>query len=307
MTLSRRSMAALPLAGALVPAAVASARAQPAPAGPALRVVNTPGEGAVNSWLLVGPDAVTIVDAQRTLPEAENVVAATRATGRRVEAIFLTHEHPDHAAGLQALLRAFPGVPLIATRATAAALEASKAEMLPLMARIFGPAAPTDFPAPTRIVADGATLALGGRTWRVDEHGPGEAKSMTSLYSADAGLLVASDLIGNRVVPYLLEGQTGAWLAQLERVRVRYPTGTVALPGHGTPASVALLAAEQIDYLSAFRGLVRDALAAGPFDDAARARVAAASAAQHPGWPVVVPVPDLIGQNAAAVARELRG
>jgi glyoxylase-like metal-dependent hydrolase (beta-lactamase superfamily II) len=302
MPLTRRLLAALPLTAAIV----ATARAQPAPAGPSLRVVNTPGEGAVNTWLLVGADAVTIVDAQRTLPEAEGVVAAVRATGRRVEAIFLTHEHPDHAAGLQVLLRAFPGTPLLATRATAAALQASKAEMLPLMARIFGPAAPTDFPAPTRIVADREVLTLGGRNWRVDEHGPGEAKTMTSLYSAEAGLLVASDLVGNRVVPYLLEGLTGAWLAQLERVRVRYPAGTVALPGHGTPAALGLLAAEQSDYLAGFRGLVREALAAGVFDDAARARVAAASAAQHPGWPVVVPLPDLLGQNAAAVARELR-
>jgi hypothetical protein len=62
----------------------------------------------------------------------------------------------------------------------------------------------------------------------------------------------------------------------------------VALPGHGTPAALGLLVAEQIDYLTGSRGLVREALAAGPFDDAARARVAAASAAQHPGWPVVV-------------------
>jgi glyoxylase-like metal-dependent hydrolase (beta-lactamase superfamily II) len=306
MIMSRRLLAALPLAIPAGLAAIAALRAQPA--APAVRPLNTPGEGAVNTWLLIGPETVTIVDCQRTVPEAEGVIASVRGLGRRVEAIFLTHEHPDHAAGLQAMMRAFAGVPVIATAATARALEASKPEMLPLMQRIFGAAAPTDFPAPTRIVADGETLTLGGRSWRIDEHGPGEALSMTTLYAASGNLVVASDLVGNRVTPYLLQGRTGDWIAQLERLRGRYPANTVALPGHGTPAALSLLATEQAEYLNHFRGFVRDALGNRPaLDDAGRARVVAATEERYAGWPVVVPVPNLIGQNADAVARELRG
>jgi glyoxylase-like metal-dependent hydrolase (beta-lactamase superfamily II) len=306
MTIGRRALAALSLAAlplATISAFTTAARAQTA--GPSVRPLNTPGEGAVNTWLLIGADGVTIVDCQRTVPEAEALVAAVRGLGRRVEAIVLTHEHPDHAAGLQAVLRGFPGTPIIATAATARALEASKAEMLPLMARIFGPAAPTDVPSPTRIVADGERLTLGGRAWRIDEHGPGEAQSMTTLWSEEAGLLVASDLVGNRVTPYLLEGRTGQWLAQLERVRARYPARSVALPGHGTPAAIGLLAEDQAAYLGTFRGLVQGRLRAGAWTEAARAAVAAEAEATWPGWPVVVPIPGLIAQNADAVAREL--
>jgi glyoxylase-like metal-dependent hydrolase (beta-lactamase superfamily II) len=303
MTVSRRSLAALPLAAAAVSAFSFGARAQGA--APSVRPLHTPGEGAVNTWLLIGGDAVTIVDCQRTVPEAEALVAAVRGLGRRVEAIVLTHEHPDHAAGLQAVSRAFPGAPILASAATARALEASKPMMLPLMQRIFGAAAPTDFPAPTRIIADGERVTLGGRTWRIDEHGPGEAQSMTALYAAEANLLVASDLVGNRVTPYLLDGLTGQWLTQVERVRGRYDRATIALPGHGTPASLALLAADQADYLSAFRGMVREKLREGAWTEAARTRVVAEAEAAWPGWPAVVPIPTLIAQNADAVAREL--
>jgi glyoxylase-like metal-dependent hydrolase (beta-lactamase superfamily II) len=128
---------------------------------------------------------------------------------------------------------------------------------------------------------------------------------MTTLFAEDPGLLVASDLVGNRVTPYLLEGLTTQWLTQLEHVRARYPRGTVALPGHGTPASAALLAADQADYLSAFRGMVRARLRDGAWSAAAQARVVAEAEATWPGWPAVVPIPTLIGQNADAVAREL--
>jgi glyoxylase-like metal-dependent hydrolase (beta-lactamase superfamily II) len=176
MTLGRRAFPALPLAA--VAAFSLGARAQTA--GPLVRPVNTPGEGAVNTWLLIGPDAVTIVDCQRTVPEAQVLVSAVRGLGRRVEAIVLTHEHPDHAAGLQAVSGAFPGTPIIATAATA-----------------------------------------------------------------------------------------------------------------------------QAEYLAAFRGLVRDRLRDGAWTEAARASVVAEAEATWPGWPVVVPIPTLMAQNADAVAREL--
>lgn len=284
---------------------LSGARAQPAAF--TARPYNTPGDGAVNTWVLLGPDSTAVIDCQRTPAEANAVAAAVRAAGRPVEAIVLTHEHADHTAGLQAMAAAFPDAPIVASAATAAAMAASTSWLLPLLQRVFGANAPTALPAPTRMIADGATLRLAGRDWRVDEHGPGEAASMTTLYSAADRLLIASDLIGNRVTPYLLDAQTGLWLAQLGRARTRYPAETVALCGHGTPAPFGLLATEQAEYLETFRGWVREALGSAPrLDDAGRAAITARHAARFGGFPRVVGFPDLVAQNADAVARELR-
>jgi glyoxylase-like metal-dependent hydrolase (beta-lactamase superfamily II) len=300
----RRTLAAASLGGVAL-LTFGRAKAQP----PAFALpFNTPGDGAVNSWILAGPDSIAIIDCQRTIPEAEAMLARVRTLGRPVEAILLTHEHADHVAGLQAVVRAFPDAPVLASAATRDAMAAAKPALLPLLARFLGPAAPTDIPAPTRLIADGQTLRLAGRDWRVDEHGPGEALSLTTLHAPAEGLLIASDLVGNRVIPYLLEARTGAWLAQLAGARGRYPERTITLCGHGTPAGLGLLIDEQIAYLEAFRGFVRAALSGRrSLDDAGRAEVAAAHAARFPGWPRVVPLPDLVLQNADAVARELAG
>lgn len=301
---TRRQLAALGAAFTLVTLGRPGAQ----PAAFTARPFNTPGDGAVNSWVLLGPDSTAVIDCQRTPAEAEAVAAAIRAAGKPVEAIVLTHEHADHTAGLQAMARAFPDAPIVASAATAAAMAASTTWLLPLLARVFGANAPTALPAPTRMIADGATLRLAGRDWRVDEHGPGEAASMTTLYSAADRLVICSDLIGNRVTPYLLEAQTGLWLAQLGRARPRYPATTVALCGHGTPAPVGLLLDDQTAYLDTFRAWVRDALGTRPMlDDAGRAAITAAHADRFGGFPRVVGFPDLVAQNADAVARELRG
>lgn len=303
--INRRAFGSLMIGAGLT--AIWSGRAAAYAPGDGLDIIqiNRPGDAAVNSYILEGPESLVILDGQRTGVEARQVAALARGLGKPVEAIFLSHEHPDHFGGLQVLADAFPEAPLLASEVTRAALEQIAAPTLAFMTTRFGAAMPASVPMPTRMVAQGETLRLAGQDWIVDQRGPCEAGGMTMLYQPDRDILFAADLVGNAVTPWLVDGHTGAWLAELSDARARYATVATCLPGHGAAAPAGVLIDGQETYLSVFRDLVRLEMQAGALSGAARTRIVAATTARFPGHPLVAPSPDLIAMNADTVASEL--
>ncbi len=269
--------------------------------------INRPGDAAVNSYIVEGRASLVLIDGQRTGVEARQVAAMAKGLGKPVEAIFLSHEHPDHFGGLQVLVDAFPEAPLLASETTLTALEQIAESTLAFMTSRFGAAMPASVPMPTRIVGHGERLSLAGLDWIVDQRGPCEAGGMTMLFQPDNNVLFAADLVGNAVTPWLVDGHTGDWLAELAIARSRYAGVATCLPGHGAAAPAATLIAAQEVYLEFFRNQVKAETTSGTLTDAARARIVVATTARFPGHPLVAPSPDLIVLNADAVAAELAG
>jgi glyoxylase-like metal-dependent hydrolase (beta-lactamase superfamily II) len=303
--LNRRAFGSLMIGAGLT--AVWAGRAAAYTPGDGLDIVqiNRPGEAAVNSYILEGPESLVLLNGQRTGVEAGQVAALARGLAKPVEAIFLSHEHPDHFGGLQVLVDAFPDAPLLASEVTRAALELMAAPTLAFMTTRFGAAMPASVPLPTRIVTHGENLRLAGLNWIVDQRGPCEAGGMTMLYQPDRDILFAAELVGNTVTPWLVDGHTGTWLAELADARTRYANVATCLPGHGAAAPAAALIDGQSTYLSFFRDLVAAEAQAGVLTDDSRVRITAATETRFPGHPLVAPSPDLIAMNADAVASEL--
>ena len=69
---------------------------------------------SVTSTLVYGERDLILIDPQFLLPQAEEVVALIKATGKRLTTIYTTHAHPDHFLGVPAILEAFPDARYVA-------------------------------------------------------------------------------------------------------------------------------------------------------------------------------------------------
>jgi phosphoribosyl 1,2-cyclic phosphodiesterase len=76
-----------------------------------------------NAALLQSDDTRVLVDAGFSARKMSELLAAAGETWERIDAIFLTHEHGDHAAALGGLAR-HPDLKVFANRRTAEALQA---------------------------------------------------------------------------------------------------------------------------------------------------------------------------------------
>jgi glyoxylase-like metal-dependent hydrolase (beta-lactamase superfamily II) len=219
----------------------------------------------INLWLVEDDAGWAIVDtgyATAATMAAWERIFALHLGGRPVARIIVTHYHPDHI-GLAHWLTERWRVPLSITekewlyahllsRDSDDLMQryrdfARRAGLDPAASEVFGrheasyrrgvPAVPAAF----HRLADGMTIAIGGRQWRVIV-GEGHAPEHACLYCAEARLLIAGDQVLPKISPnislqpYEPEGDPLArYLASLLRLRAAVPPETLVLPSHDLP------------------------------------------------------------------------
>src|SRR5262245_54057360 len=83
-----------------------------------VQVIQT-SEGSLfaNITLIKGEKGAVLVDAPFTRSDAHRIVAAVLESGKTLETIIVTHDHPDHFFSMEVLTDAFPSARVVAAPA----------------------------------------------------------------------------------------------------------------------------------------------------------------------------------------------
>ena len=119
----------------------------------------------VSSTLVSGPKEAILFDAQFSTKDSEKLVQLIRTSGKTLKAIEITSGDPDFYFGLEPLVKAFPGVKVLATPHVVDHIRATKEAKLQFWGPQMKDGAPTSLTVPqattqTRFTVDGETLEL---------------------------------------------------------------------------------------------------------------------------------------------------
>ena len=84
-----------------------------------LTVYNAPETSlGIASVIVSGQTDAILIDAQFTLPDAEQVVAELKKTGKNLKLVYISHSDPDFYFGLEVIKKYYPEVTVYATAQT---------------------------------------------------------------------------------------------------------------------------------------------------------------------------------------------
>ena len=189
----------------------------------------------VNSYLVEGNTGVVAVDGQLTVSAAREVRAALDQLRKPLHAALVTHSHPDHYAGMAEIVAGYD-VPIIAPQGVIDTIASDDATKEQIVGPMFGDDWPPNRVFPDTPVRDGESVTFDDLQFTVIDLGPSESPHDSPwVLGEDAKTVFLGDQIYDHKHCYLADGFYGEWLANIERLRARFPEDAVFHIGHGGP------------------------------------------------------------------------
>jgi quinoprotein relay system zinc metallohydrolase 2 len=251
-----------------------------------------------NIGIIVGQDAVAVIDTGGSVSVGQALVKATRGiTGKPIRYVINTHDHPDHVFGNAAMP---PGVTFVGHHNLPAELAKRGAYYLHSYREQLGEAAIAAVRIiPPTLRVDGETvLDLGNRPLRLIAWlPPAHTDCDLTVLDESTGVLFSGDLVFLQHIP-VVDGSVKGWLSVVEQL-ARLPARLV-VPGHGRlPAPWPQALEDERRYLTVLARDVRRRIAAGT--PLARA-VTEIGQSEHGRWELF---DDYNSRNATAAFSEL--
>ena len=224
-------------------------------------------EGDPNSGIIVGDDAVMVIDAQATPVMADDVIDRVRAiTDKPIKYVLLSHYHAVRVLGASAYLDA----EILASETTRELIaERGQQDMdseIGRFPRLFR--AVESIPGltwPTLTFPSEISVWLGKREVKIKHIGRGHTAGDVIAWVPDAGVVFSGDLVEYRSACYCGDAHFTDWPATLDRLADLKAKALV--PGRGAalgdPAKVAEGIAMTRDFLGTLYGSVQASVAKG--------------------------------------------
>ena len=224
-------------------------------------------EGDPHSGIIVGDDAVMVVNAQPTPAMANEVIArVAKVTDKPIKYVLLTHYHAVCTLGASA----YQGAEILASDATRGLIaERGKQDMESETARF-----PRLFRAaetipgltwPTATFPDQISVWLGRREVRIMHVGRGHTAGDVIAVVPDAGVVFAGDLVEYKTACYCGDAHFTDWLATLDHLAEMQPIAL--LPGRGAALTTPEMVAEGLaltgDFIATLYGSVTESVTKG--------------------------------------------
>jgi glyoxylase-like metal-dependent hydrolase (beta-lactamase superfamily II) len=216
-------------------------------------------EGDPNTGVIVGDDAVMVLDTQATPTMAQDVIRRIReVTTKPIRYVLLTHYHAVRVLGASAyraehIIASNDTVDLIRERG-----EADKASEIGRFPRLFRDvdSIPPGLTWPTMAFKGELTLWLGKLEVRLLQLGRGHTKGDTVAWLPQQNILFSGDLVEAETTPYAGDAYFREWPDTLDRLSA---LGAQALvPGRGAALTSSADVRRAIDGTRSFIGDLRE-------------------------------------------------
>lgn len=204
----------------------------------------------VNAYIVELENSSVIIDSTIALSSARGLRERAEAMNKPIEAVLLTHGHPDHYTGLAV----FDDLPRFSSRGALDFAHREDVAKAAIATTLLGDDYPKVRVFPNEIVNDGEQLTFGGVTFTFHDLGPGESDSdgMWVYQEEGARHAFVGDAIAKDCHCFFRDGHTTEWLKILDRLQRQFDERTEFHVGHGS-APVGTQAIEwQRGYITAF-------------------------------------------------------